>query len=605
MATKKNKLFTQLEQLCMLSECTFEVNTLDGKLTISVIADKGYYSGEDEYDIQKRVEIKKADGTLFSTLSYENYFSASSNGGAYFIQEIIDFPPDELHPEGYKAIYHHYSSYESTQAIKFNIDGRYYRIKPGVVFTGNQVFGSFIENNVLYARLDEKYSLGINIASGEMLIYLETGNFIKSKIIPAYSIDLLTKESIDGIKLTSLVGGEITPSTKEFEKQMVAKGVDLSTSIEEAKQAIRIYEQNKYLLQIYHKEETLAAIIESTRTRPLDDLSYGFLKGEVATHGPLISVPIKELNNDTRYGLNKCPIIAHSMGSVMQGYPESSIASLTALLETPLDLISGIEFDIRFAENGIVLMHDADTGDICDKKLIVGKSTVAELQSLDCGYHKSAYRSDIPWHDNKRFRIASLEDVLKMLMDYKSRLGDMIIKIDIKKAFLKPEELMMLNSLLYRYRALNDQITIITFGPWNLKGFRECQLATGDLLTRTEGLIDQKKVKWLIDIYDRYLDGVSLGLKTECLPIKKSKENAKQRNYDYFSRHRDAVTEASLEWAIKKYGYAGIYLISSLTDVEQLMANVSQEFIFENASNIEITTDSPYLVKTFPKCVLK
>jgi len=601
MVFKESGLFTKLEQLCMLSECTFEVNTLDGKLTISVISDKGYYSSKNEYDIRKEVEIRKVDGTLLSTLSYYNSFSASSNGGANLIKEIINCLPDELHPDGYKVIYDHYP-YGSTQAIEFNVDGRHYRLKENGVFIDHKLFGFYIENNILYSRLYGEYFLGINIASGEARIYLETGNFIEREIIPIYDIDLFTKEPVGNL---SIIEEKIVPSTKEFKEQMVAQGIDLSTRIEEAKQAISIYEQNKHLFSVYPQEEIMATIMESTRLRPLDKLSYKLLKEEAATNRPLIGVSTRELNNDTRYSLNKCPIIAHSLGCVMEGYPESSIASLPALLDTSLGLIRGVEFDVRFALDGIVLIHNADTGDICDEKLSVSKSTIAELQSLDCGYHKSNYRSDVPWHDNKRFRIASLEDVLKILMDYKSRLGDMIIKIDIKKAFLKPEELFMLNKLLQKYQALNDQITIISFGPWNLKRLREYQIDNGVPLTRTEGLLDQKAVKWLIDIYSTYLDGISLGLKTECSPIRKSQSNSKQRIYDYFSSHRDAVTEANLEWLINKYGYAGIYLISSLTDAEQLMINVSPEFIFENAANLQITTDNPCLVKTFPKCVLK
>jgi glycerophosphoryl diester phosphodiesterase len=64
------------------------------------------------------------------------------------------------------------------------------------------------------------------------------------------------------------------------------------------------------------------------------------------------------------------------------GFPENSLIAFAAALETG----AGIECDVRLtADNRIVVFHDADAWRMCSSRLVIGKSTHAELSQVRLG----------------------------------------------------------------------------------------------------------------------------------------------------------------------------------------------------------------------------
>ena len=64
------------------------------------------------------------------------------------------------------------------------------------------------------------------------------------------------------------------------------------------------------------------------------------------------------------------------------GFPENSLIAFAAALEA----CAGIECDVRLtADDKIVVFHDADAWRMCSSRLVIGKSTHAELSRLRVG----------------------------------------------------------------------------------------------------------------------------------------------------------------------------------------------------------------------------
>lgn len=82
-------------------------------------------------------------------------------------------------------------------------------------------------------------------------------------------------------------------------------------------------------------------------------------------------------------------IVAHRGASY--DAPENTLAAFRLAFEKDAD---GIEGDFYLtSDNRIVCIHDSDTERVAGKKLIVAKSTLAELKQLDVGSWK-----DKKWH---------------------------------------------------------------------------------------------------------------------------------------------------------------------------------------------------------------
>lgn len=297
--------------------------------------------------------------------------------------------------------------------------------------------------------------------------------------------------------------------------------------------------------------------------------------------------------------LSKCKFIAHRLGCQMQGYPENSIENLFSIFNSDetLNLISGIELDIQFTADHIpVIAHDAHTGAIGDRYVKLSEVEYSELRKVRCGYRKSEYNSNIPWEENKLYRIARLEDLLDFLLENRRKLGDKLVKIETKSPILKKEDLIALEKLLFLYSSINENIIHLSFAPWNLKLLRELQQEKYHWLTQTDSLVDRKKALPIIKLWRRYIDLYSFGVGAESLAaiegVNRAAARLKKRT-DHFSSKRDAVNESDLLESIDSGGFAGIYTINTQKEVDRLNEAVSPEFFNQHGENLFITTDNP------------
>src|SRR6476619_3773850 len=64
------------------------------------------------------------------------------------------------------------------------------------------------------------------------------------------------------------------------------------------------------------------------------------------------------------------------------GFPENSLIAFSAALE----IGAGIECDVRLtADNRVLVFHDADAWRMCSSRLVIGTSTLGELNRLRLG----------------------------------------------------------------------------------------------------------------------------------------------------------------------------------------------------------------------------
>jgi glycerophosphoryl diester phosphodiesterase len=90
---------------------------------------------------------------------------------------------------------------------------------------------------------------------------------------------------------------------------------------------------------------------------------------------------------------------------------ENTVESVKAALELP---VSGIEIDVRRTQDGqLVLMHDAHTGHVSGRTLLIQNSTLAQLRELEL-------------HNGET--IPTLEEIFKLIDDRKP------IMLDIKSS---------------------------------------------------------------------------------------------------------------------------------------------------------------------------
>lgn len=305
--------------------------------------------------------------------------------------------------------------------------------------------------------------------------------------------------------------------------------------------------------------------------------------------------------------INKFRFVAHRLGYLMQGYPENSMANVTSIFEDEETLsgIDGIEFDIRFTRDNVpVILHDARTGDICDSPFIVEKTDYKDIKDLQCGFRKSTYKSDIPWDENKTFRLMTLDQLLSFLVYNRNKLGDKIIKVETKEIGISEAHALAFKDVLRRYRILNENIVHLSFLSNNLKAIRELQVQSGDSLTRTDLLLDNTLRRPFIKRYDSFLDVVSLGIK-EIVPLGEFDVDFKTKLtadiIAFFSKIRFGVNEEWMRELVRTRSSIGIYTINELEGIEELFRRLSEEFLDEYADKIIITTADPKHIRSLCK----
>ncbi len=107
-------------------------------------------------------------------------------------------------------------------------------------------------------------------------------------------------------------------------------------------------------------------------------------------------------------------IIAHRGASAFA--PENTFAAFQRAIA---DGAEGIEFDVRWAKDEVIVFHDATLGRLTDSRRLVSSLSAAELQKFDIGSWFNRLRPD---RADERFaaaRIPTLAQVLEFLQDFK------------------------------------------------------------------------------------------------------------------------------------------------------------------------------------------
>ncbi|WP_372755721.1 glycerophosphodiester phosphodiesterase family protein [Labilibaculum sp.] len=162
-------------------------------------------------------------------------------------------------------------------------------------------------------------------------------------------------------------------------------------------------------------------------------------------------------------------IIAHRGESY--DAPENTLAAIKLAWERGA---VSVEVDVHMTQDGqIVVIHDADTSRVANRKMILKKSLYADLKKLDVGSFKH-----IKW---KGEQIPLLQEVL----DTVPHAGRLIIEIKSNVDLLP-----RLKILLEKSKLKTDQIEIIAFDS--------------KVLAEAKQIMPKYKMLWLLDL-DYYL----------------------------------------------------------------------------------------------------
>ena len=129
--------------------------------------------------------------------------------------------------------------------------------------------------------------------------------------------------------------------------------------------------------------------------------------------------------------------------------PENTIASITEALAAKADWV---EFDVRRTRDGhIVLVHDSHTGRIAKKRLVVNKSAMSDLQTIEMKRGQS---------------IPTLQEAIAII-DKKAK-----INIEIKSADCVPQVVELIQSY-YKKNYEREHFLISSFSPAVLRAVQE------------------------------------------------------------------------------------------------------------------------------------
>ncbi len=164
-------------------------------------------------------------------------------------------------------------------------------------------------------------------------------------------------------------------------------------------------------------------------------------------------------------------IIAHRGASKFA--PENTLAAFRKAIEDGAD---GLEFDVRFAKDGVpIVFHDAMLRRTANRNVRVTNFTSSELQNFDIG---SWFNLKYPKKADSKFSletIPTLSRFLEFLGDYK---GLLYLELKCKEAELKP--LVKAVTDIVRNSKLFSRITIKSF---NLEAVAETNRLLSDVKT--------------------------------------------------------------------------------------------------------------------------
>lgn len=132
--------------------------------------------------------------------------------------------------------------------------------------------------------------------------------------------------------------------------------------------------------------------------------------------------------------------------------------------------VKAVEIDVRLSsDNEIVVIHDAHTGRVGDKKLLIKKSKLHEIRTVDIGIKKAvAYKGE---------KIPTLNEILETI-PLNSKL---IIEVKCGEEIISPLKKIFINS-----RLKNNQIEIISFDL--------------ELIAKIKEQLPMYKALWLLDL---------------------------------------------------------------------------------------------------------
>jgi glycerophosphoryl diester phosphodiesterase len=157
---------------------------------------------------------------------------------------------------------------------------------------------------------------------------------------------------------------------------------------------------------------------------------------------------------------NAMPLIVAHRGASGEA-PENTLASFKLAWLKQADAIEG-DFHLT-RDRKIVCIHDATTGRVAGRNLVVAQSTLADLRALDVGAWKGA-----PWQGQQ---IPTLEEVLALVPPGKK------LYLEIKSG---PEILPPLKEALAAAKLKSDQVILLCFDKTVLE---QCRTVLPDLKT--------------------------------------------------------------------------------------------------------------------------
>jgi glycerophosphoryl diester phosphodiesterase len=168
-----------------------------------------------------------------------------------------------------------------------------------------------------------------------------------------------------------------------------------------------------------------------------------------------------------RLARSKPLVIGHRGASGTE--PENTLRSFAMAAKMGAD---GIELDIfRTADGKVVVTHNNDTALLTNEKMIVRKSTLRDLKTLDFG---------------KKERIPTLDDVFDAFLKKFS-----IINVEIKSTGFRTDGIeALLVGAIRRFRC-EGQVLVSSFNPLNLVRFRRLlpEVPIGYLLCPQQSVI--------------------------------------------------------------------------------------------------------------------
>lgn len=297
--------------------------------------------------------------------------------------------------------------------------------------------------------------------------------------------------------------------------------------------------------------------------------------------------------------INSMKFVAHRMGYKMTKYPENSIESLKEIFKNKrvLDLLCGFEFDICFTKDNIpVVIHDTYIDDITNYSGRVKSYTYQELSNMNIRFRKS--RNAVV---KDTFKISTLEEILSFFNENSTLLGNKKLRIETKNIFfLSKKKANILIKIFDKYPLLSKNIIHISYYPLNLIILKSISQRKRINDIKNDLLCDYKPLLYLTK-FIKSIDAVSIRIRTKDFP-NKNKQNTKKVNrkilFDSFTmKFSNALSNKSIEYAIRKNNEVNIYVLNDKCDVEEFCRHISAETFNKYYNKMIFTSDNPINIK--------